>query len=100
MVNLRKEAQGRECMVRIPGVCNHNPETTVLAHINLPGIGGMGMKAPDLLATWACSACHDVIDGRVPVPQIDHWADGLQVWAYEGVMRTQYQLWKEDKVSW
>ena len=32
MANLRKEARGRECQVRIYGVCNGNPETTVLAH--------------------------------------------------------------------
>lgn len=29
MANLRKEALGRECQVRIYGVCNGNPETTV-----------------------------------------------------------------------
>ncbi|ECK2143415.1 DUF1364 domain-containing protein, partial [Salmonella enterica subsp. enterica serovar Enteritidis] len=32
MADLRKAARGRECQVRIPGYCNHNPETTVLAH--------------------------------------------------------------------
>ena len=32
MANLRKEARGRECQVRIYGICNGNPETTVLAH--------------------------------------------------------------------
>lgn len=29
MANLRKEARNRECQVRIYGVCNGNPETTV-----------------------------------------------------------------------
>ncbi|MGU5398494.1 nuclease domain-containing protein, partial [Klebsiella pneumoniae] len=28
MANLRKEARGRECTVRIPGHCNGNPETS------------------------------------------------------------------------
>ncbi|HBS0984508.1 DUF1364 family protein, partial [Klebsiella pneumoniae] len=32
MANLRKAARGRECTVRIPGYCNGNPETSVLAH--------------------------------------------------------------------
>lgn len=32
---LTKAARGRECQVRIPGVCNGNPETTVLAHYRL-----------------------------------------------------------------
>ncbi len=35
MANLRKEARGRECQVRIYGVCNGNPETTVLAHYRM-----------------------------------------------------------------
>ena len=32
MVNLRKAAKGQMCQIRIPGSCNHNPETSVLAH--------------------------------------------------------------------
>ena len=30
-VNLRALARGRECQVRIPGICNRDPATTVLA---------------------------------------------------------------------
>lgn len=51
-------------MVRIPGVCNGNPETTVLAHIRIGNVAGIGQKPPDICGVWACSACHDVIDGR------------------------------------
>ncbi|BBI46989.1 hypothetical protein KPSA1B_105772 [Pseudomonas syringae pv. actinidiae] len=32
---LRASAKGQDCTVRIPAICNYNPETTVLAH--LPG---------------------------------------------------------------
>lgn len=39
MANLRKEARGRECQVRLVGVCNHNPETVVLAHYRMAGLG-------------------------------------------------------------
>ncbi|WP_157795538.1 nuclease domain-containing protein, partial [Escherichia coli] len=35
MVNLRKAAKGQICQIRIPGYCNHNPETSVLAHYRL-----------------------------------------------------------------
>ncbi len=56
MANLRKEARGRECQVRIYGVCNGNPETTVLAHYRMAGICGTGMKPDDLIGAWACSA--------------------------------------------
>jgi len=63
-VSLRKFARGQECQVRIYGVCNYNPDTTILAHIRLGGVAGMGQKPPDMCSTFACSACHDVIDGR------------------------------------
>jgi len=41
MTNLRKEARGRNCQVRLPGICNGNPETTVLAHYRMAGLNGM-----------------------------------------------------------
>ena len=50
--------------MRLHGVCNHNSETVVLAHYRLAGVSGMGMKSPDILGAWACSACHDAIDRR------------------------------------
>lgn len=69
MSDLRKAAKGRDCLVRLPGICNHNPETTVLAHIRRGGIAGTGYKgAGDLVAVLACSACHDAIDGRSGEP--------------------------------
>lgn len=61
---LRDSARGRDCTVRLPGVCNFNPDTTVLAHLPC-GSRGVGMKSPDLIAVFACSGCHDAIDGRV-----------------------------------
>lgn len=67
MADLRKAARGRECQVRIPGVCNGNPETSVLAHIRLAGLCCTGIKPPDLIATIACSACHDEIDRRTHI---------------------------------
>ena len=51
-------------MVRLIGVCNFNAETTILAHIRRGSVAGVGAKPPDTCAVWACSACHDVIDGR------------------------------------
>ena len=48
-------------------VCNKNPETTVLAHLNMRGVFrcGMSQKPPDWAGAWSCSACHDLLDGRV-----------------------------------
>jgi hypothetical protein len=46
-MNLRKAARGRQCQVRLAGVCNHDESTVVLAHYRLAGLSGMGMKSPD-----------------------------------------------------
>ncbi len=67
-MNLRKLARGRPCLVRIPNICDGGGETTVLAHIRRGGVGGMGLKPPDLCAVWACAPCHDAIDQRRPLP--------------------------------
>jgi len=59
---ITQSARGEECTLRIPGVCNRNPETTVFAHING---GGMGTKHHDIHGCYACSDCHDWIDSRI-----------------------------------
>jgi hypothetical protein len=63
--SLRTFARGKPCMCRLAGICNFNPETTVLAHIRRAHVAGAGQKPPDMCAVFACSACHDVIDGRM-----------------------------------
>lgn len=86
MSKIRKSAKGEECQVRIPNVCNHNPETTVLAHLNG---GGWGRKQHDIHGAYCCSDCHDAIDGRSKVV----WGgDILKLWHLEGVIRTQIIL--------
>ena len=92
MTNLRKEARGRGCMVRIPEVCNHNSETVVLAHYRLAGVSGIGMKSPDVLGAWACSACHDAIDRRA---HTDLDRDYVRLLHLEGMARTLAQLNRE-----
>lgn len=82
MTKIRESAEGEDCQVRIPGICNFNPETTMLAH--LPG-GGMGMKYPDYLGAYACSSCHDEIDRRTRFCDIEY----VKLCFYEGVFRTQ-----------
>jgi len=94
-MNLRNEAKGRGCTVRLPGICNHNSETTVLAHIRLSGVSGMGMKADDLLGAWACSGCHDAIDRRF---RTDLDRDYVRLAHLEGMVRTIAQLRKEGLI--
>lgn len=76
-------------MVRIPGVCNHDPSTTVLAHLRRAGAGGTGLKPPDFLGVWACSCCHDVIDGRVAAEVGEGELDGMVL---DGLIRTLMAL--------
>ncbi|MGQ6400865.1 DUF1364 domain-containing protein [Serratia sp. IR-2025] len=94
MSKLTKEARGRECQVRIPGVCNFNPETTVSAHYRLAGTCGTAIKPDETQAAWACSACHDEVDRRTRL--ID--ANDARLMHAEGVMRTQEILRKEGKL--
>jgi hypothetical protein len=93
-MKLRKEARGRDCMVRLVGICNHNPQTTVLAHVRMAGISGMGLKADDLLGSWACSSCHDAIDRR---QHTDLDRDFVRLAHLEGVIRTITVLRREGK---
>ena len=61
-MNLRKAAEGRDCKLRLPGICNRDSSTVVLCHIKRGWCGSV--KPPDIVAVWGCSACHDVIDRR------------------------------------
>lgn len=71
---IRQAARGEDCTVQILGVCNDNPETTVLAH--LPDYqGGMAYKASDLSSAFACSDCHDAIDRRVKSEELESTRD-------------------------
>lgn len=90
-MNLRQLARAKPCMVRLPGICNGNPETTVLAHYRLIGISGMGIKSDDLLGAWACSDCHDAIDRRA---HMDLDRDYVRLAHLEGMVRTLCELKK------
>jgi hypothetical protein len=96
MTDLRKLAKGKPCLIRIPGVCNHNPETTVLAHYSLNGLSGIAMKSPDIIGAWACSSCHDEIDYRTRnyISSITDRSIEIDLMFAHGVFRTQYELIK------
>lgn len=84
-------------MVRLPLACNFRPETTVLAHVRVAGLTGIGQKASDLHGAWCCSSCHDVVDGRV---RLEGWSrDAVLRAFYEGVLRTQAELLKARMIK-
>ena len=91
---LRQLAKGQECKVRIPGVCNHNPETTVLAHM---GGAGMALKDRDIFGAHACSSCHDVIDGRSNEVDDDF---AVQVFFLAAIIETQHWLYDNGYITW
>lgn len=97
MSYLRMLARGKPCQIRLAGICNHNDETTVLAHFRMAGICGMGLKVPDLIGSWACSACHDAVDGRAKVKLS---RAELRLSHLEGVARTQAMLIHQGVVKW
>jgi len=91
---IRESARGEDCQVRIPGICNFNPETTILAHLNG---GGMGMKNPDYQGAYCCSNCHDAIDLRRYKARYCY--DTLKLFHLEGVIRTQEILRKKGLIK-
>ena len=58
---IRASARGECCTLRLWG-CNHDPETTVYAHLRFFSWGGLGAKPHDLLGVYACSECHRALD--------------------------------------
>lgn len=98
MSHLRKLAKGMECQVRLPNVCNFNPETTVLAHFRLAGTCGTALKPPDLLGAWCCSSCHDEVDGRTHKLGAGAIVT-TKLYFAEGVMRTIQQLITRGKLK-
>lgn len=96
MSKIRDAAKGQDCFVRIPGICSHNPEQTVLAHIRMPGLTGMALKSIDLLGAFACDPCHSAVDGRLKTgfSHQELWTMHL-----EGMARTIDWLVKHGKVS-
>lgn len=78
---IRNFARGQSCTLRLRG-CNGNPETVVFAHA--PSIdNGMGLKqAKDFWGAFACSNCHDMVDGRVTTKDdritiLERWLGGI-----------------------
>lgn len=90
MTKLRDIARGQNCTIRLPG-CPNATETTVLAHLRLAGLCGMGLKPIDAIGAWADCYCHDRVDGRV---KCDLTKEELRLAHAEGVMRTLNELHK------
>ena len=93
MSKITKSAKGEDCQVRLDGICNFDPETTVFAHI---GGAGMAKKMPDTEGAYCCSACHDVIDFRVPSGMSKVY---VRLYHHEGAMRTRKILLEKGLIE-
>jgi len=72
MSAITESARGRDCEIRLPGVCNFDRETTVFCHFRLIGISGTGYKTDAPIGAYGCSACHSVVDStKDPLVQLD-----------------------------
>lgn len=83
-------------MIRIPGVCNFDAATTVLAHFRMVEIRYDDGKPPDLIGAWACSNCHDAVDRR---RYMDLDFDFVRLAHLEGMARTQAKLIEQGMVK-
>ena len=85
---LRDMAQGRRCLLQIPGVCQgEDTSTTVAAHSNWSEHGkGGARKANDTYMVFACASCHHWLD-QGPAP-----ADQKRA-AFDAAHRRQVQEW-------
>lgn len=88
-MNLRREAIGRECQIRLDG-CTTGP--CCLCHWRQTGISGMGMKSPDQIGAWGCAYCHDQVD------RVGRGDAEIQLAFARGVFRTQAILIREGKL--
>lgn len=85
---LRDSARGQDCTLRLVGICNFNPETTVLCHIGTNA--GIGTKSGDNMAVFGCSSCHNEIDtkakGFYGADIIRALGETQQIWIDSGLM--------------
>jgi hypothetical protein len=90
MTPARANARGQDCTLRLPG-CQNDTATVVLCHLRQFSGGGLGCKPPDVEAVFACSHCHDVLDGRKNlIPELRYELnDGVILWALILTLRAQ-----------
>ncbi len=87
---LRNSARGQSCTLRIPSVCNHNPETVVLCHVSTKRSSGMGAKNHDDFAFFGCSACHTYQEAHRSEPEMAQYTleamdETNQIWHEMGL---------------
>lgn len=62
-------ANSQQCTVRLISICNGNPETVMFTHIGKQLC--IGIKCADYFGVYACFSCHDEIDRRPRIMQLN-----------------------------
>jgi len=93
MSKITVSARNEPCLVRVPGVCNYRPETTVFAHMNG---GGMAIKSVEQgldEGAYCCSDCHTWLDGGyVQDKRYTATRETRDLIHHEGAQRTRKKL--------
>jgi hypothetical protein len=85
MSSITESARGEDCQIRMPGVCNFDPDTTVFCHL---GGAGWALKSNDIHGAYGCYECHLITDGAK-----SHFTrDEIKLMFYDGMVRTQLIL--------
>jgi hypothetical protein len=91
---LTRHARMQSCTLRLPS-CNGDQATTVFAHA--PSVSkGTGIKSEDWFGAFACSSCHDLVDGRTPT----HLTEAIinDAWL-RGIHATQFIFHRDGLLS-
>lgn len=54
---VRESAKGETCTLRLPNICDRDPEKVMLCHIN-SFRKGVGNKSHDIHGYYGCYSCH------------------------------------------
>lgn len=97
MSTLTEAARGQPCLLRLPGYCLGDHPSVVAAHLRKAHLAGVAIKPCDLAVIFACDGCHNIIDGRVPMPA--ELRDDLPLFLLEGLLRTLDNLWRRGVIT-
>lgn len=96
MSKITESANQESCALRFPG-CMNDRATVVWCHSPFIEDGkGWGIKAPDVLGTYGCGYCHDILDRRkatdVGIEGGESYTKFLQEYFHRGLKRSLVKL--------
>lgn len=90
----RQAARDQPCLMNVAGVCNYNPETTVLIHLRWLGDCGTGAKPGDWQAVHGCSECNRWTDSPTPRERDDEYESNRNFYAARALARMRKLEWE------